>query len=146
MEINSPVKKLKLLLTDIKTLMTQVDLDAQVYKEGTTAGQIAFHASGTANSWLKVKLLGGEFNRDKESELTKPHTIEEINNALDSAIEACDQLGAKELDLNEKLSEEVTMGEWTIDTVGSALIFLTAHTSGHAAELTMLRDYVSTLK
>lgn len=145
MEKNSPVQKLKLLLQDLKTLMTQVDPEAQVYKEGSTASQIAFHAAGTANSWLKVKLLGGEFARDKESEFTKPHTVEEVNSALDSAIAACDELSAKDLDLNDKLSETVEMTNWNIETVGGALIFLTAHTAGHVAELTMLRDYVSTL-
>jgi hypothetical protein len=126
--------------------MNEVDSDAQVYKEGTTASQIAFHASQTANFWLKVRLLGGEFSRDKDTELTQPHAKEEVLRSIDSAISAAQELGEKDLDLNEKLAEVVEMSDYELDSVGAALIFLTAHTGEHVAELTMIRDYVSTLK
>lgn len=146
MNKNHPVQKINAYLNKLKTLVNDVDLDAQVYKEGTTAGQIAFHASQTANFWLKVRILGGEFSRDKDSELTQPHTKEDIMSSVDSAIAACQELGEKELDLNEKLKEAVTMSDYEIDNIGSAIVFITAHTGEHVAELTMIRDYVSTLK
>ncbi len=146
MQKNSPVQKLNSYLLKLKGLADEVDLESQVYKEGTTAGQVAYHAAQTANFWIKVRILGGSFERDKDSELTMPHTSEEINNSIDSAIAAAAQLGGKELDLNEKLKEVVAMSDYELDSIGSAIIFLTAHTGEHVAELTMLRDYVSTLK
>lgn len=146
MQNNNPVQKLKLYLSELKTLISQIDLNSQVYKEGTTVDQIAFHASQAANFWLKVRLLGQEFVRDKDSELTTRHSMEEINSSLDSAIAACDKLSSKDLDLNKKLSESVEMKGWLVDTIGAGLIFLTSHTAEHVAELTMIRDYVFTLK
>lgn len=146
MEKNSPVQKLNSYLLKLKALAGEVDLDGQVYNEGTTAGQVAYHASQTANFWIKVRVLGGSFERDKDSELTMPHTPEEINDSINSAISATEELGGKDLDLNEKLKEVIAMSDYELDTIGSALIFLTAHTGEHVAELTMLRDYVSTLK
>ena len=143
---NSPVEKLNAYLHKLKTLVSEVDLNGQIYKEGTTAGQIAFHASQTANFWLKVRILGGTYERDKNSELTTSHTQEEINNSIDSAIAAAEELGSKDLDLNEKLKEVVAMSDYELDSVGSALIFLTAHTGEHVSEITVLRDYISTLK
>ena len=146
MEKNNPVNKLKAYLIDLKNLVGQIDLKSQVYKEGTTVDQISFHASQAANFWLKVRILGGNFARDKDSEMITRHTLPEINSSLDSAIAACDELSSKTLDLNEKLSESVEMKGWVIDTIGAGLIFLTAHTAEHVAELTMLKDYVTTLK
>lgn len=146
MEKNSPVQKLNVYLVKLKTLVSEIDLDSQVYKEGTDASQIAFHASQTANFWLKVRLLGGEFVRDKDSEMSKSHTKEEVLESIDAALAACQELGGKELDLNEKLTEAVAMSDYELDSVGSALIFLTAHTGEHVAELTMVRDYISTLQ
>jgi hypothetical protein len=146
MQKNSPVHKLLSSLKRLKKLVSEVDLNGQVYREGTTVGQIAFHASQTANFWLKVRLLGGEFERDKDSEMTVAHGLEEILESVDSAILACQELGEKELDLNEKLTEVVEMSDYELDSVGSALIFLSAHTGEHVAEITMYRDYVSTLK
>lgn len=146
MEKNSPLRKLNAYLNKLKSLVNEIDLDAQVYKEGTTAAQIAFHTSQTANFWLRVRILGGEFERDKDSEMTQPHTLDELNTSVDLAIAACQELGSKNIDLNEKLKEVVTVSDYELDSIGAALIFITAHTGEHVAELTMIRDYVSTLK
>lgn len=148
MNNNHPVLKLKAYLNDLKSLVSVVDLDSQVYKEGTTAGQIAFHASQAANFWLRVRIMGLSFDRDKDSELAKSHSLEEINNSIDSAIKACGELEEKDLKIEEKLSEPVPMnnGKFIVDTIGSGLIFITSHTAEHVAELTMIRDYVSTLR
>lgn len=142
---NHPVLRLKDYLNKLKTLVSEVDLNNQVYKEGTNAGQIAFHASQAANFWLRVRILNNSFERDKESELTKSHSKEEVNKSIDLALEACGQLITENIKLESKLKEAVQMKEYSIDTVGSGLIFITSHTAEHVAELTMLRDYVSTL-
>jgi hypothetical protein len=80
--------------------------------------------------------------------MTKPHSLEEINKAIDLALEACEEFTKSDLQLEDKLEETVTMnnGEVVIDNIATGLIFITAHTAEHVAELTMIRDYVSTLR
>lgn len=143
---NHPIQRIKAYFNELKELVRQIKLDTQIYKEGTNAGQIAYHASQAANFWLRVRVANKSFDRNKDAELTEVHTIEEINKSIDLVLEACNDLINTQLNLNDKLKEEVAMKKFTVGNVGTALIFITSHTAEHVAELTMLRDFVSTSK
>ncbi|HVT01437.1 MAG TPA: hypothetical protein VHE53_04365 [Patescibacteria group bacterium] len=143
MEKNSPAQRLKSYLTKLKTVVNEIDLDKQVYKEGTKVNQVAYHAAQSANFWMRVKIMGLEFERDKDAEYGSEHSLEDINKSIDLAIEATEIFANKKLNLDDKLSEETPMGEMIIDSVGGGLIFITAHTAEHTAELTMIHDYLS---
>ncbi|HVZ67487.1 MAG TPA: hypothetical protein VG917_04430 [Patescibacteria group bacterium] len=143
MEKNNPAQRLKSYLTKLKTVVNEVDINKQVYKEGTKVNQVAFHAAQSANFWLRVKIMGLEFERDKDAEYGSEHSLEDINASIDMALDAVEDFGTRSLKLDDKLSEETPMGEMVIDSVGGGLIFITAHTAEHTAELTMIRDYLS---
>ncbi|HVZ12774.1 MAG TPA: hypothetical protein VG965_07130 [Patescibacteria group bacterium] len=137
---NHPAQRLLGYLKTLKSTVSEIDVNRQIFKEGTKASQVAFHASQSANFFLRVRISGGEFPRDKDSELTSDHDVSEINKSIDLAIQATQDLIDKDLDLNEKLKEEINMGDFVIDSVGGGLIFVTAHTSEHLAQLVMLHD------
>jgi hypothetical protein len=134
---NSPIERLKKYLNSLRDLVEKLDIEKVVYKEGTKAGQIAYHAAQSANFWIKVKILKGEYPRDREAEFVEEHSLEEILSSIESAIKSCEEFEKRNPSLDQKLHKEdiVTSYGFIIDSVGTALIHVTSHTAEHYGEL-----------
>src|SRR4051812_7698420 len=114
---NEMIKIFRIDLKEFKTLVQELPLDHVVYVEGSTVGQIAFHAAQSSNNFLRAHVLRIGFERDKPAEYGQPHTLEEINKSLDMAIDACDTVEKANPDMSEKLVNpiEVKSGNFILD-------------------------------
>lgn len=131
------VEELKYYLTSLKELIPKLDLDKQLYIEGTTIGQVTFHCSQATNFWIRTVILGKSFPRDRDSEFKDHPTMEQINNSIDSAIEACLEFEKTKPDLNEKLEKPINIMPINFEakTNLDALLHAIAHTAEHYGEL-----------
>lgn len=130
-------QELKYYLKSLKTLVPNLSLDKPLYKEGTTVGQVTFHCTQSVNFWIIVVILRGSFNRNRELEFSQKPTLEQINQSLDQAIEACEKLEKVNPDLKEKLEKPINVMQINFEakTNLDALIHVVAHTAEHYGEL-----------
>lgn len=136
---NNYLQELHFYLTRIKSLAGTIDLSKPIYKEGTTAGQIAFHVAEATNYWLQVVILKRNRARNREAEFIDFHTKEEILASINEAIRICDEMKNIKLDLEEKLDKPTTITlsstKIEITTLLMAFIHAIAHTAEHYGEL-----------
>lgn len=124
-------------LNSLEKLIPNLNLDQQLYQEGTTVGQVTFHCTQAANYWIRTIILRKTFSRDRESEFKDKPTLEQINTSMDLAIEACSNLEKAHPDLNEKLEKPMPIMPTNFEakTNLDALIHVIAHTAEHYGEL-----------
>lgn len=130
-------QELKYYLISLKTLIPHLDLDKQIYKEGTTIGQVTFHCAQSANYWIRVVILKQSFKRDRDAEFKEIPTLQQINNSVNSAIEACLELAKASPELNENLEKPLKLMPVNIEarTKMDAFMHVLAHTAEHYGEL-----------
>lgn len=102
-------QELKYYHESLKSLIPQLDLNKPLYKEGTTIGQVTLHCTQAANYWIRTVILRKTFLRDRESEFKDQPTLKQINDSIDLAIEACNELAKIKPDLNQKLEKPVNV-------------------------------------
>lgn len=131
------IHELKYYLISLKSLIPQLSLNKQIYKEGTTIGQVTFHCAQSANYWVRVVILKQSFKRDRDAEFKEIPTLEQIYNSINLAIEACSQLKKANPDLNQKLEKPLKLMPVNIEakTKLDAFIHVLAHTAEHYGEL-----------
>lgn len=130
-------QELKYYLISLKSLIPQLNLAKQLYKEGTTIGQVVFHCCQSANYWTRVVILKQSFKRDRDAEFKEIPTLEQINTSVDLAIQACSELEKANPDLDEKLEKPLKLMPVNIEakTKLDAFIHVLAHTAEHYGEL-----------
>ena len=122
-----------------KELVKALPMDHAVYVEGSTVGQIAFHAAQSANNFLRAHVLRIGFDRNKAAEYGEPHTLEEVNKSIDMAVEACEEIENKNVDLDEKLVSPLDIDGMKLETNLDALSFNLSHLSEHLGELSQVK-------
>src|SRR3989338_11622394 len=118
------IKEFKHYLKIFRDLVQNLPIDHPVYAEGSTVGQIAFHAAQSTNNFLRNHVLRIGFDRNKEAEYGEPHTLDEVNRSIDMAYEACDILEKEKPDLSLALVNPIEMKSAGF-TVGNNLEALT---------------------
>lgn len=130
-------EELRYYLTSFKELINKLPLQKSVYIEGSTVGQIAFHCAQSINFWIRVVVLKGFFDRDRSKEFKEQTTLDEINKSLDLALEACDILCKKNINLEEKLEKPITIdsANLVIENNLQAIVHAISHVAEHYGEL-----------
>ncbi|HEY7201632.1 MAG TPA: DinB family protein [Candidatus Dormibacteraeota bacterium] len=119
-------------LVRIQDAVPRLRLDERV-GGGATAGQLAFHAAESADQWIRHHMLGAERPRDRAAEFTGRPTRDDVLAALARALDACDELERRDLDLDEHgPTHPFGTRDWTL---GRCLLHATAHTAEHAGHL-----------
>lgn len=121
-------------------LVNKLPVDHAVYVEGSTVAQIAFHAAQSSNNFLRLHVLRIGFDRNKPAEYGESHTLEEVNKSLEMAIEACEMIEEKNVDMNQKLENpiEIKSGNFTLVTNLDALSYGLSHLAEHYGELSQV--------
>lgn len=129
--------ELKYYLTSLKTLIPNLSLEKQIYKEGTTTGQVTFHCTQAANYWIRTIILREPFERNRDAEFKEQPTMQQLEESVDLAIESCGKLEKANPDLNLKLEKPLNVMPLNIEakTNLDALIHVLAHTAEHYGEL-----------
>src|SRR5690348_3147766 len=126
------VRGLRDYLVRIRDLVPRLALEERV-GGGATAGQLAFHAGESADTWIRYHMLGAERPRDRDSEFTGSPTRDGVLAALGRALEACDELVRQAPDLDAPASA-IPFGD-RVWTLLHCLLHVTAHTAEHAGHL-----------
>src|SRR6185295_12475819 len=103
------LQELEYYLKSFKSLIPKLKLEKQLYVEGTTIGQVTFHATQAANHWMRVIILRQTFERNRDLEFKAQPTLEKIQTSIDQAIEACNELKKANPDLNLELVKPVNI-------------------------------------
>jgi hypothetical protein len=134
------IKELRYYLETLRDLVRSIPPTRPVYAEGSTVGQIAYHASQATNNMLRVYILRGTFERDREAEYGKFHEVDEVLDSIDMAFEACDMLNRSKIRLDDKLLEprEVKSAGFVMETNLDVLIHAVSHLAEHCGELSQV--------
>lgn len=135
--------ELKSYLTDLQSLVTSVPLGKKLYKEGTTIGQVAFHIPQSANFYLRKYILKEKFERNRSKEFTTNHSIKEITKSIQKALDACEEIIIRKINLDDQLKEIKTVHSrrFDISTVYEAIQHVVAHTAEHYGEIKIAHDH-----
>ncbi len=125
----------------LRSLIEELPLDHVVYAEGSTVGQIAFHAAQSSNNFIRAHVLRLPFERDKDREYSEEHSLAEILKSIDTGIEGCDLLEEHNPKMDEKILKpfEIKSGNFTVETNLDALSFGLGHLAQHYGELTQVK-------
>jgi uncharacterized damage-inducible protein DinB len=135
---NNTVAELQAYLQDLKKFLTKTKLDKKVFKEGTTIDQVAFHLAQSANAYLRIYILNQHFERNRSEEFFLHYTLKSINESIDKALKACNEIVENGYNLDVKLSKEkiIYSRNITITTINEVLQYATAHTAEHFGQIT----------
>jgi len=126
------VAELRDYLAKIVELLPRLDLDARV-GGGAGVGQLAFHAGESADHWIRLRMLGDDRPRDRNTEFAGRFTREDVAASLRRALEACEELVARAPELGDRCPNPP--GDEPGYTVLNCLVHATAHTAEHVGHL-----------
>ena len=129
-------------MSDLKTIVPSLPLNKIIFTEGTAVGQVAFHTAQSVSFYLRRYVLNEEYKGDRDAEYTTKHTSEEILESIDKALEACDIVVKKDINLTDLLRKTKTVysRKFEITTVFEAIQHITAHTAEHYGQLALTKE------
>jgi len=135
------LSELRYYLSAFEEIVDELPLEKQVYREGTTVGQILFHTFQVVNYWFRVILLEGTYIRNRAEEFTKQPTLHEIKKSLQFAQEVSKILEKKRVQLDRKIKTKnvVEPANFAIETANDLLMHITTHTAEHWGELHLVK-------
>jgi len=129
-------------LKDLQSLLDKLTLDKQIFTEGNTVDQIAFHVAQSANFYLRTFILNQEYAHDRDDEFSSHFSKENILESIEKALEACKLVAEADLDLDSPLSEtrNVKSKGFVMTVVIEVILQATVHTAEHYGQLTSSID------
>lgn len=127
------VVELEYYLKSLQVLVQELPLDHVVHAEGTSVGQVAFHAAESVNYYLRVFLLEREYSRKREEEFSKKYDQGEILRSIEKALLACKEVVKEKIPLEKRLAKTKMVHSigFELTTAFEALQHTTAHTADH---------------
>ena len=101
--------------------------------------QVAFHASQSVLFYLRTYVLNENYTRDREKEYTTNHSLDELQKSIDKALQTCDEVVDKNIDLFASLQKRkaVYSRNFELTTICEVIQHTTAHTAEHYGEITI---------
>lgn len=124
-------------LKSFKKMLQKDHLPKQLFPDGVTIGQVAYHTGESANYWLTVHILKKEYARDRDSEFIDKHSLKNILKTFDGAIVLCQEIAKKKIRLDKKLrtAREVYSVGFNVTNHFEVLQHITSHTAEHLGHI-----------
>lgn len=136
---NNTLAELTSYLNDLRDIVQEMPLNKKVFKEGTTAGQIAYHVAQSANFYLRNYILDEQYERDRSKKFSLNYSVIDINSSIDKALDACKKIVNNNIDITSPLVKTKIIHSRNIEVLNvfEVIQHTTAHTAEHFGQISI---------